>query len=165
MRSRAIALLAFAVLPVSSCTLYVRNPPVTLEQRKADNKACWQQVLGGSIAPPVDSASGRGSIPTVINATGLAVTLLDEFERDQAFEACMRQRGYRRAGFTLNPYGHEEPRRPAEPTTSSIAGPAIVAPATSAKSWSSVCNQNSGTQRTPVSADSVRATATADAAL
>ena len=43
--------------------------------------------------------------------------------------------------------------------------PATVAEAISAKSWSSVCSQKSGTQRTPDSASSARATAMAEAAL
>ncbi len=97
-----LGLLALGGLVVlTGCTHYVHTPPVTLAQHRADLQACF---LGGSV-PPV-ALVGSSAPVVAANAASLGLSLVEDYQRDQAERRCMIERGYVIRGVTFHRYGY-----------------------------------------------------------
>lgn len=100
---RRLGLLAVGglVVGLTGCVHYVHEPPVTLAQHRIDLQACTQ---GGGI-PPV-ALAGSSSPVIAANAASLGVSLIEDYQRAKAEQACMADRGYLMKGLTFHRYGY-----------------------------------------------------------
>jgi hypothetical protein len=100
--SWALTLALLVMVLTQGCITYTHEPPVTLAQHRADLKVC---VSGA----PIWHGAGYGTgsnLAAAANAAALVGSIVNDYYREQARDACMAARGYRLDGVTFKPWGY-----------------------------------------------------------